>query len=184
MLRSSVTILTVLCLLLAALGMLTLSGCSGGEPVEEVVVTTTEAPTTTTTAVDGSIVASEVIVRDGPGFEYDSIGGISYDEDVTIVGHEGDWYRVAFGDGYGYVSAAFVDVEDQPNASEMAAAFTTISRAPTTSRTKPQPPTTTTTAKAGAGTTTGTATAATTATSAEAPADRIPDTATDDSLND
>ena len=178
MVRSSVAILTVLCLLLAALGTFTLSGCSGNEPVEEVVTTTTAAPTTTTTAVDGSIVASEVIVRDGPGFEYDSIGGISYNEDVTIVGREGDWYRVAFGDGFGYISAAYVDVEGQPNASEMAAEFTTVSRASTTSRTKPQPPTTTTTAKAGAS---GVTTVATT--TATATADHIPDTAANDALN-
>lgn len=117
------------------------TACSPNDGDNEQVTTTTAVTTTalTTTTNHGSLAASDVIVRSGPGLDYDAIGGITYGEDVTILGKEGDWYRIQFGDQIGYISAQYIDVDDAPNASEMVEglkttkAYTTT-KAPTTTK--------------------------------------------------
>ena len=170
--RSPASLLAALCAAFSILITALLGGCAGenAPAADTAETTTTTVVTTTTTTINGTITASEVIIREGPGFEYGAIGGLPQDEALTIVGHEGDWYRIEFDEGYGYVNAAYVDVEGQPNASEMIAQSTTVSRASTTSRTKPQSPTTTTAKTTKPGTT--------------AAPDHIPDTAVTDAVND
>ncbi|MGN0172060.1 MAG: SH3 domain-containing protein [Acutalibacteraceae bacterium] len=177
MTRSHIGWLCAVSAVFVLLSAVILGGCSagGGETTTTTSSATAPAVTTTTFApLEGTLTASEVIVRDGPGFGYDAIGGMANGEEFTIVGHEGDWYRITFGDGYGYISAAYAEVEGQPNASQMVADFTTVSRTATTSRTKPQSPTTTTATAAG----TTNKTAVTAATSAA----YIPDTTASDSF--
>ena len=125
-----------------------LTACSPTETPDEQTTTTIQTTTTvaTTTTQHGSLAASDVIVRSGPGLDYDAIGGISYDEEVTILGREGDWYCIQFGDTVGYISAQYVDVDDAPNASEMVEGLKTTATINTTA--------VTTTTKAGAKTTT------------------------------
>lgn len=99
-----------------------LAGCkdSGGD---ETAATTTAATTTTlpttTTTTHPAMMEEELTVRDGPGFSHNAIGGVAKGEGIVIIGHEGDWFKIQFGDGVGYVNAHYVAVEGQPNASQM-----------------------------------------------------------------
>ncbi|BAD40014.1 N-acetylmuramoyl-L-alanine amidase [Symbiobacterium thermophilum] len=55
-------------------------------------------------------------VRSGPGTEYAIIGGLGYDQWATVLGREGDWYRVRLQSGAeGWVAAWFsrVLLEDE-----------------------------------------------------------------------
>ncbi len=154
----------VVCLTVMLVAISAFASCSPNNGNEDTVTTTTQTTTTlsTTTTQHGSLAASDVIVRSGPGLDYDAIGGITYDEDVIILGREGDWYRIQFGDQVGYISAQYVDVDDAPNASEMVEGLkttsatkkveTTVNPASSTTRSKM---TTTTTVKSGATTATG-----------------------------
>lgn len=47
-------------------------------------------------------------IRSGPGTDYGAIGGLVTGEKVDILGREGDWYKIKFKDGVGYVSAQFI----------------------------------------------------------------------------
>lgn len=138
-----------------------LAACSPNEPDNEQVTTTTQTTTTvlTTTTNHGTLSASDVIVRSGPGLDFDAIGGITYDEEVTILGREGDWYRIQFGDQIGYISAQYVDVDDAPNASEMVEALKTTTTVKTTKATTTTKAGDNTTTKAGDKTANGTQTA-------------------------
>ncbi len=103
-------------------------GCSTGADDDTAATTTTAVTTTVTTTTTQHAVldASDVIVRDGPGFDYEAIGGISYQEDIVIIGREGDWFKIQFGDGVGYINAQYVNVDGEPNASEMKASLPTV----------------------------------------------------------
>lgn len=125
------------------------AACSPNDSDTEPTTTTAQTTTTiaTTTTQHGVLSASDVIVRSGPGLDYDAIGGITYNEDVVILGREGDWYRIRFGDQIGYISAQYIDTDDAPNASEMVEGLKTTSTTKKTTKA-------TTTTKAGAATTT------------------------------
>lgn len=119
------TICKRLLALIAVLGvMVTIAaGCAkdaskDGDTTAPTTTAATTLPPTTTTAVNG-VMEGEVYVRTGPGSQYDPIGGVLLNEGVTIVGREGDWYKIRFADTYGYVNAHYVAVEGQPNASMM-----------------------------------------------------------------
>lgn len=100
-----------------------------GDTAPTVATTTTTAITTTTknATIDQ---LSSINIRSGAGFDYESIGTIQQGENFIVLSREGDWFKVQYGDIVGYVHAQYVDLEDQPNASEMEAALTT--RATTT----------------------------------------------------
>ena len=117
------------CLAAMLMAVSAFASCSPNNGDEDTVTTTTQTTTTvvTTTTQHGSLAASDVIVRSGPGLDYDAIGGITYSEEVVILGREGDWYRIQFGDQVGYISAQYVDVDDAPNASEMVEGLKTTS---------------------------------------------------------
>lgn len=115
-------------LVLLTLLVSTFVGCSKGADDNTAATTTTAVTTTVTTTTTQHAVldASDVIVRNGPGFDYEAIGGISYQEDIVIIGREGDWFKIQFGDGIGYINAQYVDVDGEPNASEMKASLPTV----------------------------------------------------------
>lgn len=116
--------------LLAALLLACLCLCSGclfgggeeegsGDPVSiptgtptTVTTTTTATPTTTTTHISvfsvGYCTADSLHVRSGPGLDYRGIGGLVHGEQVTVLGQDGDWYQIQFGDTVGYVSAQYI----------------------------------------------------------------------------
>lgn len=55
-------------------------------------------------------------VRSGPGTEYEIVGGLGYDQWATVLGREGDWYRVRLQSGVeGWVAGWFsrVLLEDE-----------------------------------------------------------------------
>lgn len=78
--------------------------------------TTVSAAATTTTAPAipegtpsvGWCNATSMHIRSGPGTDYGAIGGLVTGEKVDILGREGDWYKIKFKDGVGYVSAQFI----------------------------------------------------------------------------
>ncbi len=47
-------------------------------------------------------------VRVAPGPYEEVIGGLAWGEQVSIVGKEGDWYRITFKEGVAYVSAQYI----------------------------------------------------------------------------
>ena len=50
-------------------------------------------------------------VRTGPSTNHSPIGGVDKNERVEIVGQTGEWYKIKYGSGYGYVSALWVTIE-------------------------------------------------------------------------
>ena len=53
-------------------------------------------------------VQSNLNVRKGPGTNYDSIGKLYGEDTVDIVAENGEWYKINFGSGYGYVSKKYI----------------------------------------------------------------------------
>lgn len=126
-----VSLKTALLALLAAAIVCCGCGCGAGDEEDTVATTTTAATTvTTTTTLHGVLDTGGLRVRSGPGLDHDEIGGLEYGEDVVILDRVGDWYMIAFDDGVGYINAHYVDMDDAPNASEMAEDLPTA--APTT----------------------------------------------------
>lgn len=94
-------------------------GASSDAPVETMAAeTTTQAPPTETTVPQvtgvGYCTADSMNVRGGPGTDYYAIGGLKYGEQVEILGREGDWYRISFKEGDGYVSAQYIQSSPPP----------------------------------------------------------------------
>ena len=56
-------------------------------------------------------VQSFLNVRKGPGTNYDSIGQVYQGDNVSIVAKNGDWYKIKFNSGYGYIRSDFVDIK-------------------------------------------------------------------------
>ncbi|AKL95022.1 putative phage P2 GpU family protein [Clostridium aceticum] len=56
----------------------------------------------------GVVTASVLNVRNGPGMNHQIIGKLPRDTRVTITGQEGQWHRINFGEGKGYVSATYI----------------------------------------------------------------------------
>ena len=56
-------------------------------------------------------------VRDGPGTEYDRIGGATAGEEYTITGKSADgaWWQIDFGGQTGWINAPFVTATDAEN---------------------------------------------------------------------
>lgn len=113
----------LLCLwgLLAAL-----SGCGGpGTPNASSIPTETTAAETVPQAASaettansftgtGYCTADSMHVRGGPGTGYIPIGGLKYGETVQILGKDGDWYKIAFKEDVGYVSAQYIQSSPPP----------------------------------------------------------------------
>ena len=62
--------------------------------------------------------SSPLSVRKGPGTNYTKIGSLTKGSQVTIIGEEGDWYKILFGSGEGYVYKTYISdvhtVEENP----------------------------------------------------------------------
>lgn len=133
---------TAICVAVLTVAASALTACSPNDDTTQSTTTTVAETTTaalTTTTGHGVMSATDVIVRSGPGLDFEAIGGITYDEEVIILGREGDWYRIQFGDQVGYINAQYVDVDDAPNASDMVEALKS-----TTTQARTEAPTTTT----------------------------------------
>ena len=53
---------------------------------------------------------STVNVRSGAGTNYSKIGSLSNGAAVNVVAQNGDWYRIEYGNGYGYVMKTYVQL--------------------------------------------------------------------------
>ena len=108
--------------------------------------------TGTTAAVPGSLTnfpcvgyaTDSLNVRRDASTNYDAVGGLQKGDKVTIVGEEGDFYKIEwssfdgnFNEKYAYVSKQYVSASPNGNTS----AFTTaLGSAPTVPSTKPAAP--------------------------------------------
>lgn len=131
-------VLLGLCALLAALPGCGDKGEGDGSsaPAETTAAeTTTQAPPTETTAPQvtgvGYCFADSMFVRGGPGTDYYAIGGLKYGEQVEILGKEGDWYRIAFKEDVGYVSAQYIQSSPPPEDIQNTTAATTTAASTT-----------------------------------------------------
>jgi len=118
------------CLLLSLCGCGGASVHSSGTAATTVIVNTTAAPTTITTAPFppvGYVNATTLNIRATPGTDQDSVGGLKFGDAVTIVGKEGDWYKIVFGGGFAYVNAGYIT--DTPPVSTAAATTSTTKSA-------------------------------------------------------
>ncbi|MGI5885715.1 MAG: SH3 domain-containing protein, partial [Candidatus Spyradocola sp.] len=52
--------------------------------------------------------SSTVNVRSGAGTNYSKIGSLTNGASVNVVASNGDWYRIEYGNGYGYVMKTYV----------------------------------------------------------------------------
>lgn len=108
--------------------------------------TQTTAPTTTGTTQKG-YADGGVSVRDEPGLDGSNVDTL-YEQEITIVDKVGDWYEIEYTDPYGdhktgYVSGDVIEIEGNPNKSEMNASLPTTTTT-TTVATTADPATTTT----------------------------------------
>ena len=98
--------------------LLALAGC-GRADTDSTPPTTTAPATTVTLALPttaptaayppvGYVNASSLHVRPEPNTDKYAIGGLKFGDMVTIVGKEGDWYKIQFKDGFGYVNAQYI----------------------------------------------------------------------------
>lgn len=69
-------------------------------------VTTSRAASITTGTVATS--SNNLNVRSGPGTSHEVIGSLSKGTQVTILGEEDGWYKIAYGTGAGYVSKTYI----------------------------------------------------------------------------
>lgn len=127
--------------------------CGAGSDEETTATTTTTAATTvtTTTTRHGVLDTGGLRVRSGPGLDYDEIGSLEYQQEIVVLDQVGDWYLIVFGDGAGYINAHYVDMDDAPNASEMAASLPTTTTTATTTAATTLPGQTTTTVSGATG---------------------------------
>lgn len=63
----------------------------------------------------GTVTATTLNVRSGPGTKYGKIGTVSKNSSVKIVAKaNGNWYKIIYGNGYGYVSASYIKEVNVP----------------------------------------------------------------------
>ena len=68
------------------------------------------------TTEKGTIKVSDSLnVRSGAGTSYSVIGSLKNGTSVEIVGTSGNWYKIKYGNGYGYVSKDYVTLNSSSN---------------------------------------------------------------------
>ena len=110
------------------------SAVSSDAAISTTAVDTTPATTTTTLPgepatypIRGWCSEDDVYVRGGPGKEYGAIGGAHKGEQFSVLGREGDWYKVQHGEDEGYISAQFIRFSlDEAMATTAAETTTTV----------------------------------------------------------
>ena len=76
-------------------------------------------------ATGGVVTGNGVNVRAGAGKDSEKIGSLSGNEEVTILEEENGWYKIEYKGGTGYVSADYVDKNDEAATDSEGAADTT-----------------------------------------------------------
>ncbi len=123
-------VLRTACAIAALAAVFALSACNkdnsssaGGSTSQTTAESTTAASVMTTTATTPATTApveitsvawcngDGVLIRSGPGTDYKGIGALYVGDKVTVLGKEGDWFKIAFKDGpngAGYASAQYL----------------------------------------------------------------------------
>lgn len=101
----SVCIITAL--LLAFVGCTTPTA-----PSEPTTTTSTTAKTTAPLPSVGWTTADSMRVRGEARLKAEVIGGITFGTKVEILGKQGDWYQIRFGDGIGFISGQYITFTD------------------------------------------------------------------------
>lgn len=60
------------------------------------------------TSVSGTVTAYALNVRSGPGNTYSILGNVKKGDSVRIINKSGDWFKIVYGNSYGYVSSKYV----------------------------------------------------------------------------
>ncbi|MGL5313194.1 MAG: SH3 domain-containing protein, partial [Peptostreptococcaceae bacterium] len=63
----------------------------------------------------GVVTASSLNVRSGYGTSYSKIGSLSKGAKVEIVESKSGWYKIKYNNGYGYVSAEYINTDSSSN---------------------------------------------------------------------
>ncbi len=84
---------------------------SGDNPSSTVTPSTTPAPDTSTTLI-GTVTASSLRVRSGPGVSYSILGNIRRGGTVTILERGRSWHKISYNNGIGYVGANYVTISE------------------------------------------------------------------------
>lgn len=62
-------------------------------------------------------ISSNLRVRSGAGTSYSTLGYLNNGSKVNILGESGDWYKISYNDGHGYVSKQYVSVGSNDSSS-------------------------------------------------------------------
>ena len=73
--------------------------------------------------------SSTVNVRSGAGTNYSKIGSLTNGASVNVVASNGDWYRIEYGNGYGYVMKTYVQLVSSGSSSEDEDVLTAVTTA-------------------------------------------------------
>jgi hypothetical protein len=87
----------------------------------EPTATNTPAPTSTPRTTTATVLSERVTVRSGPGFDFESIGTLSRDDEALVngVSTDGGWYQIVFGARLGWISAESVRISGNTNIQEI-----------------------------------------------------------------
>jgi phage protein U len=68
------------------------------------------AKTTTNSSGTGTVTATILNVRTGPGVTYKILGGLSKGRKVSIISSSGNWYKISYNSSTGYVYKKYIKV--------------------------------------------------------------------------
>lgn len=83
-------------------------GDHGGYVSSNYVSVTGQAPAIKPVPKSGTVIATELNVRKGPGMNFVILGKLEKGESVKIAGMSGNWYSIYYKDHGGYVSADYI----------------------------------------------------------------------------
>ena len=95
--------------------------------------TTSVQPSTPTTSTSKTvyITASALNVRSGAGTSYNVIGTLTKGKSASVVGTSGNWYKIKYGSGYGYISSSYTSTNAPSNSTSNTPPTTSTSNAKT-----------------------------------------------------
>lgn len=100
------------------------TGYVSGQYVKNSTAATSSSSTSTNFKV--KITASSLNVRKGAGTNYAVIGGLKKNATATVVGKTGSWYKIKYGNGYGYISAQYATKITSSNSSSSSSSSTKV----------------------------------------------------------
>lgn len=77
--------------------------------------TTTIDSTVENSSNIGTVTASTLNVRKGPGTSYDTLGALKLNDKVEIISLESGWYKIKFNSNTGYVHSSYIKTDFKEN---------------------------------------------------------------------